>query len=197
RKRTATHLSAAQGRSGPPWASSCVDLLGPPVEARFRADEVGPLLEGGAAGELGVLQLLDRGEMPIDERTVDQRPEVLGGLQLRGMGRGRNSRCSVLRHAQLDARMPAGAIEDAFMLGPLYLVTGIGLLRRRSWVVPVGLVTGAMIFYADLYFIFSGTLAQHTADTTSIVPTLLSAIPYLAYPLWLVPTLLLRRAQFA
>ena len=91
----------------------------------------------------------------------------------------------------------AGAIEDAFMLGSLYLVTGIGLLRRRSWVVPVGLITGAMIFYADLYFVLSGTLSQRTVDATSIVTTLLSAVPYLAYPLWLIPTLLVRRSLFA
>jgi len=91
----------------------------------------------------------------------------------------------------------AGAIEDAFMLGPLYLVTGIGLLQRRPWVVPVGLITGAMIFYADLYFVLSGTLSQRTVDATSIVTTLLSAVPYLAYPLWLIPTLLVRRSLFA
>ena len=83
------------------------------------------------------------------------------------------------------------------MLSPLYLVTGIGLLRRRPWVVTVGLITGAMIFYAILYFIFSGTLAQRSVDTTGIVTTLLSAVPYLAYPLWLIPTLLLRRSLFA
>ena len=97
----------------------------------------------------------------------------------------------------VDPGTLAGAIEDAFMLSPLYLVTGIGLLRRRPWVVTVGLITGAMIFYAILYFIFSGTLAQRSIDATGIVTTLLSAVPYLAYPLWLIPTLLLRRSLFA
>jgi len=97
----------------------------------------------------------------------------------------------------VDSGTLAGAIEDAFMMGPLYFVTGIGLLRRRPWAVPVGLITGAMIFYAILFFIFSGTLAQRSPDATAIVTTLLSAVPYLAYPLWLIPTLLARRSLFA
>jgi hypothetical protein len=100
-------------------------------------------------------------------------------------------------YLSVDSGTLAGAIEDAFMLGPLYFATGLGLLRRRRWVVPVGLITGAMIFYAILFFIFSGTLAQRNLDATAIVTTLLSAIPYLAYPLWLVPTLLAHPTLFA
>lgn len=98
-------------------------------------------------------------------------------------------------YLEVDAGTLAGGIEDAFMMGPLYLVTGLGLLRRRPWVVPVGLVTGAMIWYAILYFILSGTLGAH-ADTTDIVTTLVSSVPYLIYPLWLVPVLLARRSLF-
>ena len=100
-------------------------------------------------------------------------------------------------YLEVDAGVLAGAIEDAFMMAPLYLATGIGLLRLRRWVYPVGLIAGAMILYAILYFILSGTLAQKTTDATAVVATLLSAVPYLAYPLWLIPTLLTRKALLA
>ncbi len=60
-------------------------------------------------------------------------------------------------YLHVDPGTLAGAIEDAFMLGPLYLTTGIGLLNLSKWVYPVGLISGAMIFYANLYFLLSGT----------------------------------------
>jgi hypothetical protein len=98
-------------------------------------------------------------------------------------------------YLQVDPGTLAGAVEDAFMLGPLYLVTGFGLWMRRAWVVPVGLITGSMIFYADLYFLLSGLFDPH-ADLTNTVTTVVSGLPYLVYPLWLAPTLLLRRSLF-
>lgn len=98
-------------------------------------------------------------------------------------------------YLQVDPGTLAGAIEDAFMLGPLYIVTGFGLWLRRAWVVPVGLITGAMIFYANLYFLLSGLLNPH-AGLADTVTTVVSGLPYLIYPLWLVPTLLLRRSIF-
>jgi len=51
-----------------------------------------------------------------------------------------------------DSGTLAGALAHTFMLGPLYTVTGMGLWLRHSWVVPIGLMTGAMIFSAVLYF---------------------------------------------
>jgi macrocin-O-methyltransferase TylF-like protien len=51
-----------------------------------RAGEVGLRLEGSAADELGVFQLLDRVEMSVDQRGIGQRPQVLGWLQFRGIG---------------------------------------------------------------------------------------------------------------
>jgi hypothetical protein len=66
-----------------------VELLGPPVEAGGRADAVGLRLQGEALGELGVFELLDRGEAAIDEGGVRQWPgvqEVLGRLHLRRVG---------------------------------------------------------------------------------------------------------------
>ena len=99
-------------------------------------------------------------------------------------------------YTTVDPGTLAGALEDAFMLGPLYLVVGVGLLRRARWVVPTGLITGAMIFYANLYFFLSGILAPRIS-TADAVTTVLSAIPYFVYPLWLVPTLLARGRLFA
>jgi hypothetical protein len=98
-------------------------------------------------------------------------------------------------YLHVDAGTLGAAIEDAFMMAPLYLATGIGLLRRSKWVYPVGLITGAMIFYANLYFFLSGVLVG-PYTTTDIVTTVVSSIPYFVYPLWLVPTLLLRRSLF-
>src|SRR5258707_4801640 len=49
----------------PPGSSSLVDLLRPPVKAGGRADQVGALLQGQAASKLGVLQVVDRGEMAV------------------------------------------------------------------------------------------------------------------------------------
>jgi hypothetical protein len=98
-------------------------------------------------------------------------------------------------YLHIDPGALAGGIEDAFMMGPLYFITSLGLLSLRKWVFPVGLITGAMIFYANLYFLLSGTLGSpHT--TTDLLTTLLSSIPYFVYSLWLIPTLLLRRSLF-
>src|SRR5215471_20561664 len=46
------------------------------------------------------------------------------------------------RYLNVHPGVLAGAIEDAFLLGPLYVVTGAGLWLRRPWVIPVGLITG-------------------------------------------------------
>src|SRR5258707_10913616 len=49
----------------PSGSSSFVDLLRPPMKAGGRTDQVGALLQGQAAGELGILQVVDRGEMAV------------------------------------------------------------------------------------------------------------------------------------
>jgi hypothetical protein len=97
---------------------------------------------------------------------------------------------------KVDPGILAGAIEDAFLLGPLYVATGIGLLTRQRWVIPVGLCTGAMIFYAIVGF-FLGDIFSGLNTVTNGVSYWASNLPYLIYPLWLIPTLLLRRSLFA
>ena len=56
------------------------------MEPRRGTDAVWSGLKGGAPGQLGLLQLLDAGEVPVDEAGVGERPEVLGGLEFGGIG---------------------------------------------------------------------------------------------------------------
>ena len=99
------------------------------------------------------------------------------------------------RYLKVDAGVLAGAVEDAFLLGPLYVATGVGLWLRRPWVIPVGLITGAMIFYAIIGF-FLGDIFASLPSVTNDVSYWASNLPYLLYPLWLVPVLLFRRSLF-
>ncbi len=98
-------------------------------------------------------------------------------------------------YQKVDPGVLAGAVEDAFLLGPLYLATGIGLWQRRTWVIPVGLITGAMILYAIIGF-FLGDVFAGLPTVTNGVSYWASNLPYLIYPLWLLPTLLFRRSLF-
>ncbi|MBF6591613.1 MAG: hypothetical protein IVW57_13960 [Ktedonobacterales bacterium] len=98
-------------------------------------------------------------------------------------------------YQKVDPGVLAGAIEDAFLLGPLYFATGIGLWQRRAWVVPVGLITGAMILYAIIGF-FLGDIFARLPTVTNGISYWASNLPYLIYPLWLLPTLLFRRSLF-
>jgi hypothetical protein len=68
------------------------------------------------------------------------------------------------RYTHFDPGLATGAIEDAFMLAPLYLITGIGLIRQAGWVVAVGLLTAGMIWYAIVYVIFTSTLGAKQRD---------------------------------
>lgn len=98
-------------------------------------------------------------------------------------------------YQHVDPGILAGAVEDAFLLGPLYFTTGIGLWRRSPWVVFVGLITGAMIFYAIVGF-FLGDIFAGLPTVTNPISYWASNLPYLIYPVWLVPTLLVRRKLF-
>ena len=104
--RSSARLILIQSRS-----LSFPDALGPPVEPRGRANEVGTRLEGDAARGLGVFEVVDRGEMAVGERGVGQRPEMLGGLEL-GRIRRQEQQMEMLGHAQFEAGVPAGAVQD-------------------------------------------------------------------------------------
>src|SRR5579884_2140927 len=121
--------------------------------------------------------------------TLGPHSNLLGQIWYSYILNGDNS------YLKVDPGTLAGAIEDAFLLGPLYIATGVGLWLRRSWVIPVGLITGAMIFYAIVGF-FLGDIFANLSSVTNDVSYLASNLPYLLYPLWLIPVLLFRRSLF-
>jgi hypothetical protein len=98
-------------------------------------------------------------------------------------------------YVKIDSGLLAGAVEDAFLLGPLYFVTGIGLLARRRWVVPVGLMTGAMLFYGTLQ-LYVGYFFSGFSTLTNAVTFWLTLLPYFIYPFLLIAALLTRGALF-
>ncbi len=121
--------------------------------------------------------------------TIGPNSNLLGQVWYSYILNGDNS------YQKVDPGILAGAVEDAFLLGPLYLATGIGLWLRRPWVIPVGLITGAMIFYAIVGF-FLGDIFAGLPSVTNDVSYWVSNLPYLLYPLWLVPVLLFRYSLF-
>lgn len=122
--------------------------------------------------------------------TIGPNSNILGQVWYSYILNGDNS------YQKVDPGILAGAVEDAFLLGPLYTATSVGLWLRRPWVVPVGLMTGAMIFYAIIGF-FLGDIFAGLPSVTNGVSYWASNLPYLAYPLWLIPVLLFRRSLFA
>jgi hypothetical protein len=96
---------------------------------------------------------------------------------------------------KIDPGLYAGAVEDAFMLAPLYLATSIGLIWRRRWVIPVGLIGGAMLFYGTAQT-YVGDAFQDFSHVQSQLTYWLSLLPYIVYPLWLIPALLIRHELF-
>lgn len=97
-------------------------------------------------------------------------------------------------YRHVDPGILAGAVEDAFLLGPLYFATGLGLARNRRWVFPVGLITGAMILYAIIGF-FLGDIFAGLPSVTNSVSYWATNLPYLVYPILLLATLLRSRKQ--
>ena len=80
------------------------------MEAGGRADEIRVALEGRTAGELRVFEILEGGEVLVDQGRVGQRPEGFGGLQF-GRVRWQKEHVHLVRHPQLDAGVPTGAIQ--------------------------------------------------------------------------------------
>lgn len=99
------------------------------MEARGRADKIWPLLEDEAALELRIFEILDGSKVLVDQRGVGQQPEALGRLQFGGV-RGQEMQMDMVGQAQLEAGMPAGAIEHE---PDLLAGTGTGpdLARKR------------------------------------------------------------------
>lgn len=98
-------------------------------------------------------------------------------------------------YIRFDSGLFTGAVEDAFMLAPCYLVVGIGLLRRSRWVIPLGFITAGMIWYAIVYFIV-GDLSSGLQSVTDPLNFWGPLVLYVVYPIWLAITLILRRHLF-
>ncbi len=81
------------------------------MEAGGGADEVRTALQGDTAGRLDVFEFVNAGKVTVGQTGVGQRPEMLGGLQLGRVGR-QKEQMDMLGHAQLDAGVLAGAVED-------------------------------------------------------------------------------------
>ena len=77
--------------------------------------EVGVRLEGGgielatALGDGGA-EFVERGEMPIDDRLIHQRPEMLGRLEFGGIG-WQEDEANPIGDGQAFGSMPAGVVE--------------------------------------------------------------------------------------
>ena len=96
------------------------------METRGRANQVGTRLEGNTAGGLSILQVIDRGKMPIGQRGVGEWPEVFGRLEFRRIRR-QEQQVHMLGNAQLAAGMPSCTIQHQH---DLLLWAGADLARE-------------------------------------------------------------------
>ena len=80
------------------------------MEERAVADQVLLLREGDAALSHDSVEVLDGLEVAIDERLVDEGPQMLGRLQLGTVGRLEHELYAV-RHDKVLGSMPAGIVE--------------------------------------------------------------------------------------
>src|SRR5215204_2534182 len=82
--------------------------LGPPMEVGVRL-ESGGIEPAAALGDDGG-ELVQRGDMPIGDRLIHQRPETFGGLELRPVGR-QEDEADPVRDGQVFGAMPARVVE--------------------------------------------------------------------------------------
>lgn len=66
---------------------SFVEALWPPMEEGGRADEGWVRLERNAVLGLRIFEVLDAGEMAVDEWRIGQGPQMFSGLEFGGVGR--------------------------------------------------------------------------------------------------------------
>ena len=81
------------------------------MEGGVGGDEVAVLFEEAAAFGEGGVERVERLEVAVDDGLVDQRPKVLGRLQLRGVG-GQVDEPYALGHGEARLGVPAGAVEQ-------------------------------------------------------------------------------------
>lgn len=90
------------------------------MESCVGCDEVMIVRQVLAAAIENRVQVVDGREVAIDDRLVDQRPKVFGGLQLGRIGR-QIDEPDALRHDEILLRVPSGAVKhehnDTFTSG--------------------------------------------------------------------------------
>ena len=80
------------------------------MKQRGGANALGLPLDGGTVGKLRVFEVLDGGEMLVDQGGVGERPEMLSRLQFGGIRR-QEEQMHMLRHPQSEAGVPPGAVK--------------------------------------------------------------------------------------
>jgi hypothetical protein len=95
-----------------------LNALRPSLEQRGGAHEITVGLQSDTALRLGVLQLVDGGEMPIHQHSIGEGPEMFGWLQFWRIG-WEEEQMEVVWHAQALGAVPARAIqhEDNLLAG--------------------------------------------------------------------------------
>ena len=80
------------------------------MEVGVGGDQLLVLIEGASPlGEDGV-EFGDRWKVPVDNGLVDDRPQTLGRLQVRRVGR-QIDEANAVRHGQVRFAVPAGIVE--------------------------------------------------------------------------------------
>jgi hypothetical protein len=103
-RRHRRHISA----TGCPWILPLADALGPPGEQGRRANEVRAGLQCDTALRLGIVQLLDAGEMVVSQRGIGERPQMLCRLQL-GRVRRQEQQVGAIRFPETASRQGMGS----------------------------------------------------------------------------------------
>lgn len=75
------------------------------------ADQIAAALERHAARRLRVFEVLDGSEVAIDQHRIGQGPQMLGRIELGGIG-WQEEQMDVVGDAQPGAAMPARAVQD-------------------------------------------------------------------------------------
>jgi hypothetical protein len=95
-----------------PGPSSFGDLVRPPREAGGGTNEIGAGLQRRAAGELGVFELLDGGELAVDEAGVGKQPQMLSRLQFQRLRR-QEQQVGAIRFPETASRQGMGSAPFA------------------------------------------------------------------------------------
>jgi hypothetical protein len=109
----------------------CLDRLWPPVERCMACNHLWPRLQLAAALRLDRLELFYVTKMAISQDLIGQRPQPLGGLQLRGV-RGQKVQMDSCRRLYLRAHMPARTVEHEEDLFPWSCADGVGKLSQSD-----------------------------------------------------------------